>query len=105
MYHVYWNKHSEIVKGHIFIKTKDISPQEQRHVLREELTQVLGLGKDSDLYEDSIFRLSYSTVTEYAPIDRDLIRLLYHPLMPPGLTSDKVESTITEILSSESELY
>lgn len=67
-----------------------VEPQRQRHVLREEVTQSLGLGQDSDRYEDSIFRNSPSLVTEFSSIDREIIALLYDPGLKSGFTSADV---------------
>lgn len=71
-------------------------------MLREELTQSLGLARDSNLYPESIFQQSFSTkTTDYAPIDRDLIRLLYHPEMKVGLNRDEVDNLLRDILLTE----
>jgi hypothetical protein len=74
---------------------------EQKHLLREELTQSLGLAKDSNKYPESIFYADWTTTNKYANIDRDLVRLLYHPEMAVGLTETQVEETLTEIILSE----
>ena len=75
---------------------------EQKHLLREELTQSLGLAKDSPLYPESIFQQSFSTkTTEYAQMDKNLIRLLYHPDMEIGLNRIQVDSNLREILKTE----
>jgi len=50
----------------------------QKHLLREELTQSLGLCNDSWKYENSIFYQGWTTTTEFAPIDRELIDMLYN---------------------------
>jgi len=50
----------------------------QKHLLREELTQSLGLPNDSYKYDNSIFYQGWTTTTEYAPIDRELIDMLYN---------------------------
>lgn len=50
----------------------------QKHLLREELTQSLGLFNDSYRYDNSIFQQSWTTTTEYAPIDVKLIEMLYN---------------------------
>ena len=52
--------------------------QEQKHLLREELTQSLGLFNDSYKYPESIFYQDWTTTTEYAQIDRELIDMLYN---------------------------
>jgi hypothetical protein len=50
----------------------------QKHILREEITQSLGLFNDSEKYENSIFYDGYSTVTEYSEIDKEIIDMLYN---------------------------
>jgi hypothetical protein len=50
----------------------------QRHLLREELTQSLGLINDTYDYPESIFYQGWTETTEYAPIDRELIQMLYN---------------------------
>lgn len=94
-----WNSRNHIINGHIFINEK-ISSLEQRHVIREELTQALGFGKDSPRYMDSVFQSQFTTPTEYAEIDRQLISLLYHPTMQPGLDATEAEVVIAKILLS-----
>jgi hypothetical protein len=58
------------------IRCKDIASQ--KHLLREELTQSLGLTNDSYTYPESIFQQKWTETTEYAPIDRKLIDMLYN---------------------------
>lgn len=52
--------------------------ESHKHLLREELTQSLGLFNDSWDYPESIFYQGWTTTTEYAPIDRELIDMLYN---------------------------
>lgn len=49
-----------------------------KHLLREELTQSLGLFNDSWAYPESIFYQGWTTTTEFDPIDRELIDMLYN---------------------------
>ena len=63
---------------------------EQRHLLREELTQSLGLAKDSFKYPNSIFQSSWTQTLNYMEIDKDMIRY-YHPNMSTGLNALAVE--------------
>ena len=48
--------------------------------------------KDSSRYPESIFYDGWTTVTEYAQIDREIIRILYHDSVAPGMTRDQVMS-------------
>lgn len=50
----------------------------QKHLLREELTQGLGFKKDSYDYSNSMFYQGWTTTTEYAPIDVEIIKMLYN---------------------------
>ena len=52
--------------------------ESHKHLLREELTQSLGLFNDSWDYPESIFYQGWTTTTEFAPIDRELIDMLYN---------------------------
>ena len=66
-------------------------PQETRsHVIREELTQALGLMRDSNSRPDSIFYQEWSPLTEYSDIDREVIRILYLDDVAAGMTRDEV---------------
>jgi hypothetical protein len=50
----------------------------QKHLLREELTQSLGLFNDSYRYDNSIFQQSWTTTTEYTSMDVKMIEMLYN---------------------------
>jgi hypothetical protein len=65
--------------SNVFLNTNNIrSVQHAKHVLREELTQAMGLMNDSYKYPESVFYQGVSETTEYAPIDRELIDILYN---------------------------
>jgi hypothetical protein len=102
LFSVYWNASQEINRAHMYVDTERANLLEQRHLLREELTQSLGLAKDSDRYNNSIFSGSFSVkTTNYSAVDAELIRLLYHPDMKIGLGSGSVEAVLRAILLSE----
>ena len=64
--------------GVMYVDTYRANNLEQKHLLREELTQSLGLFNDSYKYPESIFYQGWTTTTEFAPIDRELIDMLYN---------------------------
>jgi hypothetical protein len=102
LFNVSWNGREEFVGGYMYVDIFRANELEQMHLLREELTQSLGLANDSFLYPESIFQQNFSTkVTQYAKIDKDLIRLLYHPGMKVGFNFDQVEVALTQILLAE----
>lgn len=96
------NSTNELYRAIIFVDmVRNADKKAQRHILREELTQSLGLGRDSEWYDNSIFQQSWTTVTEYAPIDRDLIWLLYDPVITPGLDSVAVTPLLQQLLTEK----
>ncbi|MFQ3617938.1 MAG: DUF2927 domain-containing protein [Cyanobacteriota bacterium] len=91
---VRWNN-SVINYARILItNTNRVTQRERSHLLREELTQVLGLMRDSNRYPNSIFYQGWTDVTEYAEIDRTLIRMLYHPQLRPGMTQSQAVAVL-----------
>lgn len=101
LFNISWDANSNIYKGRMYVDIFKTSEQTQRHLTREELTQSLGLGKDSYKYRESIFQQDWTLVTAYAKIDKELIRLLYHPSLKSGLDATQVEKVLKEILVAE----
>ena len=65
--------------SHCFLNTKNIeSVESAKHVLREEITQSLGLPNDSWKYAESIFYQGGSTSMKYSELDKQLISMLYN---------------------------
>lgn len=104
LFEVWWNSNYTITQGRIFVDDQYCTTIQQKSILREELTQALGLGNDSPIYPTSIF---YETdfnggfVTEYSSFDRELIRLLYHPSMPKGASTITTSLVIQRIYNQE----
>jgi hypothetical protein len=78
----------------IFRTQRDV---ERRHLLREELTQSLGLMNDTNDYPDSIFYQAWTITTQYSEIDKKIIRLLYHQDIKAGMNRLQVEELIKTI--------
>lgn len=101
LFSVYWDNSEHFYLGNMYVDILRANAAEQKHLLREELTQSLGLAKDSPKYPESIFQEAWTTTNAYANIDKDLIRLLYHPEMQVNLNATQVESVLTDIILSE----
>jgi hypothetical protein len=101
LFSLYWDDSGHFYLGNMYVDILRANAAEQKHLLREELTQSLGLAKDSNKYPESIFQTAWTTTDEYANIDRDLIRLLYHPQMEVTLNATQVETVLTDIILSE----
>ena len=89
-----WREGDAISKSSILIATDGISQRERSHLIREELTQSLGLAQDSSRYPDSIFQTDWTETAQYSSIDRAVIRLLYDPMLKPGMTYRQVEAVL-----------
>ncbi len=89
-FRVWMDRDGAIYRGRILIASEGITQEERSHLIREELTQSLGLFKDSRQYPDSIFYRGWTSTGEYASIDTPTIRLLYLPQLQPGMTRAEV---------------
>ncbi|MBX2946139.1 MAG: DUF2927 domain-containing protein [Cyclobacteriaceae bacterium] len=99
LFYVYFNGSNEIYSAVMYVDTQRATQANARkHLLREEFTQALGLARDSNKYPQSIFFQQWSTTTEYAPIDRDIIRLLYHPSVITGMNEAAVRNLLKNLV-------
>lgn len=85
-----WWENDTIYDATILISSIGINQPERSHLIREELTQSLGLLRDSYQYEDSIFFQLWTTTTSYSALDEALIRMLYSPKIQTGMTRPAV---------------
>ncbi len=95
----FFNKDDEIYKGFAYVNLHLTTLETQKHSLREELTQSLGLGNDILYYSNSIFYHGSNRVTEFSPRDREIIKLLYHPILIPGLGEETVKNALYNLLN------
>ncbi len=94
---VRWNASSEIIRSRIMISTDRITPKERSHLIREELTQSLGLMKDSWTYQDSMFYQGWTDTTTYAEIDKVIIEMLYRSEISPGMTGRQAKEILLSL--------
>ena len=88
------NEDSVITQAWICIDS-NVDSTKKLHLLREELTQSLGIGSDSNSYLDSIFQQDPSyQPTQYAEIDKKVIRLLYDNRVQPGMTQVEIDQAL-----------
>ena len=99
LFFVRFNSLNYITSASMYVDTERPAVLNQRHLLREELTQALGMAQDSPRFQDSIFQINYSgTATEYNRYDEAIIRMLYHPEMRTGLNEVGVDPILREIV-------
>jgi hypothetical protein len=91
-----WGEDYRIQSATILVdSTNEVSQQERSHLIREELTQSLGLANDSWKYQESVFYQGWTDTTQYGWIDRAMIMALYNPAVKPGMTSADVVKVMT----------
>jgi len=78
-----------IYDANILVSSAGVTQDERSHLIREELTQSLGLMNDSNKYEDSIFYQKWTDVTQYSDIDKAVIQLLYLKKIKTGMTREQ----------------
>ncbi len=78
----------------ILISTTGVTQSERSHLLREELTQSLGLMRDSYDYPQSIFYQGWTATSEFTDLDRNLISILYREDITHGMTRDEAFSQL-----------
>ncbi len=91
-----WDSSNHINSARILVSTTGVSQQQRSHLIREELTQVLGLMQDSQAYPHSIFYQGWTETTQYAPIDRAIIQLLYSSAVAPGMNRAQAEAALRQ---------
>jgi hypothetical protein len=94
-----WNQNI-IQNSNILITTTGVTQKERSHLIREELTQTLGLMKDSYRYRDSIFYQGWTDPTEYSEIDRAVVQMLYLPKIRPGMTRAEVVAAMQNLATT-----
>ena len=94
-FRVWWDHEGAIYRGRILVASESITQEERSHLIREEITQSLGLFRDSWNHPDSIFYQGWTATGEYASIDGPTIRLLYEPQLLPGMTKLEVRNLLS----------
>lgn len=90
----WWNNTQTLNRARVLITTSGVTQSERSHLIREELTQSMGLMRDSSRYRDSIFYQGWTDTTEYSTLDRAVISLLYQPQLQTGMTRSQVAQTL-----------
>lgn len=96
-----WNSQGVINRANILITTTNVTQKERSHLIREELTQSLGLMRDSFTYPDSMFYQPWTDITQYSAMDRALIQMLYHPNLRSGMTKAQVTSVFNTLQAQQ----
>jgi len=94
---VWWDASQHFTEAVILIST-DVDQDVRDHIIREEVTQTLGLAQDSFRYAESIFYQAFSTVTRYADVDEAVIEMLYRPEVVVGMGKTEAGQVVRRLL-------
>jgi hypothetical protein len=89
-----YDDNSAITHSSILIDT-GTEATARAHLVREELTQSLGLFQDSWDYKDSMFYQGWTTPTKYSDLDQQIIHMLYDTRVKPGMSKAQVDALFT----------
>lgn len=89
-----WDGNFNIYTTNIVIATDKPTQKERNHLIREELTQSLGLMQDSSKYPDSIFYIEWTDTQDYSELDKAVIEELYLPEVKAGMTQAELEKIV-----------
>ncbi|MBW4440556.1 MAG: DUF2927 domain-containing protein [Plectolyngbya sp. WJT66-NPBG17] len=92
-----WDNKGVINRANVLVTTIGVTQKERSHLIREELTQSLGLMRDSYRYADSMFYQSWTDVTRYSELDKALIQMLYLRQIKPGMTTAEALRTLSSV--------
>ncbi len=92
-----WTKLTERKQVTVFMPN-DVSPQEARDCLHEEIAQSLGPVNDLYRLSDSVFNDDNYHIT-LTPYDMLILRAYYSPELQNGMTKEQVASILPELLA------
>ena len=75
----------------------DVTEQEDRnHLIREEFVNMLGLTADIDTAPESIIYQPYTRTQSLAPVDYEMLNLLYSPYMRFGMSAAEAQAALND---------
>lgn len=86
----YSDSNNAIYKARILLPTTRFNQMNRNHLIREELTQALGMGNDSYLYDDSVFYQRRNFPDKYTKLDEKVIEILYREDIKLGMNKKEV---------------
>ena len=90
---IWWNRFGEINRAVILIASDRANSKERAHLIREELTQSLGLLNDSWEDSESLFYQGWGT-QNYTVRDEKVVQLLYDPRIKPNMAELDVDRAL-----------
>lgn len=92
---MHWDE-AGITDADVLISTTGLTRRETDHLIREEVTQALGLANDRDDEADSIFYAPWTDTQTYSASDTRVIRALYCAEVTHGMSVAAFRDMLTE---------
>ena len=97
LFWLYRDSQSVIYRGSMYVDTERTTELScQKHLLREEMTQSLGLMNDSFEYSESIFQQDWTCTTEYSAEDKMLIQYILNPELTANMSEEEISQYFME---------
>lgn len=97
LFWIYWTGGFEINRGSLYVDVFRTTDQEcQKHLLREELTQSLGMMNDIDTDAESIFYQQWTCGPRFSALDKFVIELFLSDEIRNGQSRSSVEAYFLE---------
>lgn len=87
--------------GQVAVASDKTGQVDRNHLIREEFVNMLGLCGDIDFVPESIIYQPYTTTQTLAPIDYEMLNLLYSPLLTPGMTAEEASEVLETLFRGE----
>lgn len=95
---------NQIYAANILIDNSVTSQEARNALILEELTQAMGLMNASSTHPDSVFNDDRGLLRQtLAPIDRQLVRMLYHPQIKPAMTPDEALTVLSQLSQKDTD--
>jgi hypothetical protein len=92
---IYWDGNYNITQGSMLVDITKLAELDcQKHILREELTQGLGLLNDTFDHPTSIFYQGYTCYPSYAEIDLELLEIFLSNKIKPGMSRAEAQEAL-----------
>jgi hypothetical protein len=90
----WWSDDLAIVEADVLISTTGVTQQERNHLIREEVTQMLGLMRDVTDDPESTFYAGWTSSEAYTESDRQLVRALYCADVETGMDETELRAAL-----------
>ncbi len=94
---VWWGTDQRLVRSQILISSTGITQDARSHLVREEITQSLGLMNDSWRFPESIYYQGWTSTTEYTALDFIILEMLYRDEIHAGMTEVEAVAVLSEL--------